>query len=124
ALYGDDALVRTDREEAVPARSAAIGGKMKHAEEPGKGARSMLARNPLEVHVAAQSAVCESEIHNGNSPGIKSRIATPATPRPQQSGADDIVLHTPPAGTTGTVAMTDRQRHFFFSPETPFKRDT
>jgi hypothetical protein len=97
---------------------------MKHAEEPGKRARSMLARNTLEVHVAAQSAMRESEIRKGNSPGIKSRIATSATPRPQQSGADDIVLHTPPARTSGTVAMTDRTKQFCFSPGKPLKKHT
>jgi hypothetical protein len=84
---------------------------MKHAEEPGKRARSMLARNTLEVHVAAQSAMRESEIRKGNSPGIKSRIATSATPRPQQR-PDKAILFLPWEALEKAYVKADSQGKF------------
>src|SRR5579872_1336383 len=58
----------------------------------------------------------ESDIADGDRPGIKPLVATPATPGPQQSGADDVVLQTSPARTAGSVAMTYRAKQFYFSP--------
>jgi hypothetical protein len=116
ALNRHDAPVGTDREEAIPAGSATIGGKMKQAEQPGKRARSMLAGNPLEIKVTAHCAMRVPGIGDGDGPRIKSLIATPAAPGPQQSGPDRIVLHTPPPRTTGTVTKTRRAKQFCFSP--------
>ena len=99
-----DAPVEADREETVPAWSATIGGKLKQTEQPGKRASSMLAGNPLEIHVAAQSTMRIPDERDGDRPSIKSLIATPATPGPQQSDADEVVFHTPSARTTRTVA--------------------
>jgi hypothetical protein len=83
-LRGYDGPEGTDREEAVPAWSATIGGEVQQAEEPGECARSMLSGNALEVHIAAHYAMRVPDVGHGNGPGIESRIATPAAPGPQQ----------------------------------------
>src|SRR5260370_28618608 len=114
-LRWHDAPVGTDREEAVPARSAAIGRKLKQEEQPGERARSMLAGNSLQVHVSAQPAMRVSDEPDGNSPGIKSLIATPAAPGAQESKAEEMVFHIPPARTTRTVAMTHGTNQISYS---------
>ncbi len=89
---------------------------MKPAEQPGKRPRSIFVGNPLEIHVAALSAMHMQDIGDGNGPRIKSIIASPAAPRPQQGNPNQIVLHTPPVRTAGSVAMTGRTQQFSFSP--------
>ena len=98
-LDGHNAPIGADREKAVPARSAPIGGKMKQPEQPGERACPVLAGNALEIHVAALAAMRVPNIRDGNGPRIKTQIAAPAAPGPQQSDPNQIVLHAPPAGT-------------------------
>jgi hypothetical protein len=123
-LRGYDAPVRAHREKSVPAWSATIGGEVQQAEEPGERARSVFAGNALEVHIAAHYAMRVSGIRHGNGPGIESRIATPATPGAQQRDPDQIIFHTLPPGTTGTVAMTDGTKQLCFTLGGACEKDT
>jgi hypothetical protein len=97
---------------------------MKQPEQPGKRARSVLAGNALEIHVAAHDAMDIPNIRDGNSPCVKPQVTTPAAPRPQQGNPNEIVLHTPPVGTAGTVAITDRANQFCFSTEKDLRKHT
>ena len=122
-LRGYDGPEGTDREEAVAAWSATIGGEVQQAEEPGECARSVFAGNALEVHIPAHNAMRVPDVGHGDGPGIESRIATPATPGAQQRDPDEIVFDALPPGTTGTVAMTDGTQQLCFTPEA-CKKDT
>ena len=124
ALSRHDAPVGADREETVSAGSATIGGKTKQAEQPGECSRSVLTGNPLEVQVAAYCAMRVQDIGDRDRPCIKSLVATPAAPGPQQNSPDRIVLHTPPPRTTRTVAMTGRTKQYCFSPGETCEKDT
>ena len=121
-LRGYDAPVNPKREKAIPARGAAIGGKAEQAEQPGEHAHSMLARNALQVHVAAHSAMHIPDISDGSRPGIKARVASSAAPGPQPCHSHQVVLDTSSAGPAGTVAMTDRTKQIFFTPGKSAKR--
>src|SRR5258708_32436382 len=81
----------------------------------------MLAGNSLQVHVAAHPAMRVSDVPDGNRPRKKSLIATPATPGPQPCDSDAVVLHTPSARTTRTVALAHVTNQIRFSLEGPAK---
>src|SRR5271169_2408182 len=105
-LPGHDTPVDAQGKKSVAAGSAAIGGKTQQAEQPGHGARSVLAGNALQIHVAAHPAMHVENIANGRRPGIKSQIAAAASPGPQQRYPDQVVDQAAPPGAPRTVAMT------------------
>jgi len=104
-LRGDNAPVRADGKKTVSAWGTTIRGHAKIPEDPGKRACAMLTGDPLQVHVAAHSAVYESRVTNRRPPGIKSRIAVLTTPGTQPNDANQIIFHAISAGTAGTIAL-------------------
>jgi len=115
-LRWDNAAVNPKREKAIATRRAAIRGRAKQAINPGERPHPMFARNALQIHVAAQSAMHVPNVADGSRPSIKARIAGSATPRAQLGQPHQVVLHAMPAGTAGTVALTDRTQQDFLLP--------
>ena len=113
---GHNAPIGTNGEKAIPAGCAPVGRKMKQPEQPGECPCTVLSGNALEIHVSAHSAMHEPNVRDWSSPRIKTQIAGAAAPGPQQSDPNQIVLHTLPTGTAGSVAMTCRAKQFCFSP--------
>lgn len=100
-----DAVEDANGKKTISARSAAIGGKTEQAEEPGHGARPMLAGNALQIHVAAHPAMHVKNVAYGRRPGIKPQIAASAPPGPQQRYPHQIIDNAAPSGAAWTVAM-------------------
>ncbi len=121
-LRGHDAAVNPKGEKAIPARSATIRGSAKQAVHPGEQAHPMLARNALQVHVAAHSAVHVGDISDRSRPGVKARVAGSATPGAQPCHSCQVILDSSSARTAGTVAMTDRTQQILFTPGKSIKR--
>jgi hypothetical protein len=112
AVRGCDPAIDPKREKAVPARCAAVGGKAQQPKRPGEHAHPMLARNALQVHVSAHFAMHVPDITHGSGPGVKARIASPATPWAQPCQPHQVVLYTASAGTSEAVAMAGRTQQF------------
>jgi hypothetical protein len=108
--------IRPNGEKTVSAGSAPVSGETKQTEQPCERTGTVLAGNALQVHVPAHPAMHETNVRDWRGPGIKSQVATPAAPGAQQSDPHDIVLHTPPAGTAGAVALTRRAKQSDDSP--------
>jgi hypothetical protein len=102
-LRGNDAAVNLKGEKTIPARSAAVRGNAKQSKNPGEQSHPVLARNTLQIHVAAQSAVHVPDISDGSRPGEKTRVANSAAPRPQPYHSRQIVLGAAPARPPRTV---------------------
>jgi hypothetical protein len=116
-LGGHNAPIGTNGEKTIPAGGAPVGGKTKQPEQPVECPCPVLSGNALEIHVPAHVAMRVPNIRDRNSPRIKTLITAAAAPGPQQSDPVQIVLHTLPTGTAGSVAMTGRAKQSFFSPE-------
>ena len=109
-LRGNNAAVNPKREEAIPARSAAIRGSAKEAVHPTEHAHSMLARNALHVQVAAHSAMHVPDVSDGSGPGVKTQVADPATPGTKPGHSHHIIFDTAATRAARTVAMTGRTK--------------
>jgi hypothetical protein len=107
-LPGNNAMVKTKRKETVPARRAAVGRSANAAKQKRQRSGPMLARDSLQVHVAAQSAVHKANVPQRGGPGVEAQIATPAAPGTQQRNADQIIPHAAPSGAPRTIALTRR----------------
>jgi hypothetical protein len=57
-------------------------------------------------------------------PGVKTRIARLAAPGTHPGYSHDVILCPSPAGTSRTVAMTDRAEQEFFTPGNSADKDT
>ena len=91
-LRGYDAPVKPKRKKAIPAGIAPVGGKAKEAKRPGEQAHPMFARNALQVHIAAHSAMYVPDISDGSRPGKKTRVASAATPGTQSCHSYQVIL--------------------------------
>src|SRR5258708_36130732 len=87
-LPGHNAVVNPNGKKSISARSASISGEAEQAKQPSHRARPVFARDALQIHVAAQLAMHINDIAHGSGPGIKSRVAAPAAPGPQQRYSD------------------------------------
>src|SRR5579864_510501 len=123
-LRGYNAAVNPKREKAIPAWGATVSRSAEQAIHPGEHTHSMLARNTLQVHVAAHSAMHVPDISDRGSPGEKARVTGPATPGPQSSHSHEVVLDTSSPGPSGTVAVTDRTKQIFFTPGKSSEKNT
>ena len=93
-LRGNNSPVNSNREKAIPARRASVGGQSQEPEQPGKRAGSVLARNAGQVQIAAHFAVHIADIGDGCGPGIKAQITRPAAPRAQPCEPHPVVFET------------------------------
>jgi hypothetical protein len=100
-----DTVENPNGKKSIPAWRAAIRGKPEQAEQPGHGARSVLAGNALQVHIAAHAAMHVANVAYRSRPGIKTQIAAAAPPRAQERYPNQVVQHAAPAGAARTVAM-------------------
>ena len=101
-----DAVVGAHGEKAVPTGIATISGKMQQAPQPYKRAFGhVLARDALEIEIAAQVAVGIPLIVQRSGPGEKPQFAAPAAPGPEAGQADQIVAQIMALGAPAVVAI-------------------
>lgn len=86
-----------DRKEPRAAGVAAIGGKPKNPPQSSERAVfDAVARDSLEVEIAAARAVRVAQEHERDAAGVKTLIASTATPRKNPGGAKNEVRETAP----------------------------
>ena len=123
-LRGHDAAVKPQREKAVAARGAAVGGRAEKPKNPGEHSHAVLAGNSLHVQVPAHSAVHVADVPDGSGPRIKTQVAGAATPGAQSGNSNRVVFDTASARAARTVAMTGRTKQIHFTPGKSGKKNT
>jgi len=103
--------VRTNGEILVAAGLAAECGDAKEAPDKRKRRGNVVARDALQLRIAAQGTVGVKRITEGHEPGIKARLTISATPRINTEEAEDVIHSGVAARASRTFVLANRAVH-------------